>query len=950
MTSIVQKKDIEKGERLARIVSLSVVLGGFLVLVAWVFGLESVKSIFPKLATIKVNTAICFILIGSSLWLALADRLEATSLLRKGTIFLGCGTVLAISLASVGEYCFGIDLGIDQLLVLDSASPPTAPPGRMAIPTAFALIIFSVAVMLLLPAGNRTWRPFTVGTLSLFGIATGLFTLLAGAAGVVPAGRSLPTVALPTSLLMIALGAALTILVWQESGLKWLLSRRLTAGVGVAAILTLSLGVASYRLASQQAELTGFRLRTHKFVNLAWTAYNGILEMEDIQRTYLLTSQDQDWRRACAAMASTTEACHHMRSAAGLSASQAREIGIVTELVQGRIELAKRTIEVYRHDGPAPALQLIKNGHGNRLTADIGRRLSVVRGEAELALDTREAATASNIASLQAMVFVGTLLVAVLFSGVLWLLNREISERRQAENELRSSESRLRSIWERSADGMRLTDGEGRILAVNEAYCQLVKLPREKLEGQIFSVVYKGHGPSDGIDVYQRRFQTGEIVPRLSSRTELWNSSVVELEIANSFIEFGHQKRALLSVFRDVTQRTALEEHLRQSQRLESIGRLAGGVAHDFNNLLVVIGGHAELMLMNPRQLGPGMSEGLQQIKAAAERAANLTRQLLAFGRKQMMQPKALLLNDVISNLTKMLHRIIGEDIQLQCLYGAGLPHVLADPGMVEQVLVNLVVNARDAMPGGGLLSIATTKVTLDETSANRTREALPGEYVCVTVQDSGVGIAPENLSRIFEPFFTTKKVGQGTGLGLATVYGIAKQHQGWVEVTSQPGAGAAFRVYFPCVAAPAQAAAPAPEDTPLPRGTETILLVEDDEAVRVTTRCALERFGYKVEEAACAREALERWEHCKNDVALLLTDIVMPGGLNGRELAEKLQAAEPRLKVILMSGYSEEIAGKDTEYFRRTRIHFLTKPCSTKNLIETIRTSLDAAAQAARN
>jgi PAS domain S-box-containing protein len=811
-------------------------------------------------------------------------------------------------------------------------------------------------------------------------------------------------------------------------------------------------------------------------------------------------------------------------------------------------------------------------------------------------------------------------------------ISRETTERHQTDEALRVSEERFRSVWEHSIDGMRLTDRAGRILAVNEAFCQLVKLPREKLIGELFSVAYEAQGPDEDIEVYRRRFDAGTIAPRLTAHARLWNSEDLEVEISSSFVESGFPSKALLSLFRDVaerkraearvaafshlgqrlsaaasareaaeiivevadqslgwdactldlysperdrlflvlsrdtingqcvdvpptyqdgppspfvrhvlesggqlvlkdnpkamlpggssfgdtarpsaaiilvpiresakvigflsihsytpkaydqsgletlqsladhcagalkrisaqealvaseanyrslverspdaiflhregtfvyanpaglkllgatkpqevlgrsvfdlvppenrdligrrfrqaveggvnplleqkvlrldgtlldaeatsipctyegkpavqtvmrdiTARKQLEDQLRQSQKMEAIGQLAGGVAHDFNNMLAVIRGNAELLLMDESQHTSATNECLKQITAASERAANLTRQLLAFSRKQVMQSQPLVLNKVIADLTKMLKRIIGEHIDLQCRYADRLPFVRADAGMIEQVLLNLAVNARDAMPRGGRLLITTDTASLDAAYAQTHPEASAGEFVCLTVTDTGTGISPEHLPRIFEPFFTTKELGKGTGLGLATVYGIVTQHRGWVDVSSQPGAGATFKIYLPVIPPPPAAAAASQADTEVPGGTETILLVEDDYAVRVITRRVLESHGYKIHEATTAREALEVWRSRADEIALLLTDIVMPQGVTGRDLTDELRAQKPALKVVFMSGYSAAVIGTDTAFFQRTKSYFLQKPFSSQVLLQTVRRCLD--------
>ena len=402
-----------------------------------------------------------------------------------------------------------------------------------------------------------------------------------------------------------------------------------------------------------------------------------------------------------------------------------------------------------------------------------------------------------------------------------------------------------------------------------------------------------------------------------------------------------HCGGALDRITAEETLRTA-QEQLRQAQKMEAVGQLAGGVAHDFNNMLAVILGNAEIVLMNEDQLTPQGMEGLKHVVEASERAANLTRQLLTFSRKQVLLPQPLVLNKVIANLTKMLTRIIGENIDLRCHYADPLPWVQADMSMMEQVILNLIVNARDAMPGGGQMRVATEHLGLDEAHARLNPEARPGEFVCLSVSDTGTGIAPEVLPRIFEPFFTTKDVGKGTGLGLATVYGIVKQHKGWIEVFSKVGEGSRFKVFLPSIPAPAQPAGASEVGADVRGGNETILLVEDDHAVRMTTRRVLESKGYSIQEAMNAPEALELWQKHAGEIALLVTDIVMSEGMTGRDLAERLWKQGARLNVIFMSGYTADVLGQNTNFIRRTGSRFLQKPCSSRTLLQTVRQCLD--------
>jgi signal transduction histidine kinase/FixJ family two-component response regulator len=402
-----------------------------------------------------------------------------------------------------------------------------------------------------------------------------------------------------------------------------------------------------------------------------------------------------------------------------------------------------------------------------------------------------------------------------------------------------------------------------------------------------------------------------------------------------------HCAGALERIRTEEALRKALED-LRQSQKLEAIGQLAGGIAHDFNNLLAVICGNADLARLEADGCGGKLNECLDEISAASKRAVSLTRQLLTFSRKQMMHLQPLDLDNVIRNLSKMLERIIGEDVALHCQYAAGLPLVQADIGMLEQALVNLVVNARDAMPDGGQLFISASRQTIDAAAALTSPTARPGDFICLTVQDSGAGIAPENIPHIFEPFFTTKEVGKGTGLGLATVYGIIQQHQGWVEVSSKLGSGTTFRMYLPALPAGFPVLGHTPKSGEAPRGKETVLVVEDEKSVRTVTRLQLERGGYRVLEASSGPEALKLWESAAAQVDLLLTDVIMPCGMNGRKLAESLREKKASLKIIFLSGYGGEILGESSDFLRQTNSYFLQKPCAPRDLLCAVRSCLD--------
>lgn len=389
----------------------------------------------------------------------------------------------------------------------------------------------------------------------------------------------------------------------------------------------------------------------------------------------------------------------------------------------------------------------------------------------------------------------------------------------------------------------------------------------------------------------------------------------------------------------DISERTQLEEQLRQAQKMEAIGQLAGGVAHDFNNLLTAILGHLGL-LQTGRPLPPDTTESLGEIAKAANRAANLTSQLLAFSRLQVIDIRPLDLNEIVTHHAKMLRRLLGEDIAMHLDFARERLFFNGDSGMIEQVVMNLVVNARDAMPGGGNLTIATgAELRIGRTADSRSEETRPGPFVRLTITDTGTGIPPEVLPKIFEPFFTTKEVGKGTGLGLATAFGIVQQHQGWIEVESEPGRGTVFRIYLPRIAVPAKSPPAGRASAPGRGRGETILLVEDEPAVRDIGIRALIGQGYHVLAATDGNSALETWRAHRGEIVLLLTDVIMPGGMSGLQLARQLQADKPALKVIYMSGYSREIAGKELP--SESNFHYLAKPYELEELFHLVEATL---------
>ena len=373
---------------------------------------------------------------------------------------------------------------------------------------------------------------------------------------------------------------------------------------------------------------------------------------------------------------------------------------------------------------------------------------------------------------------------------------------------------------------------------------------------------------------------------------------------------------------------------------MEGFGQLAAGIAHDFNNVLTVIQGHAA-RLRKPDGNSASIAESIEHVSVAADRAAKLTRQLLTFCRKQAVVSKVIQLNDTVTHISKMLERVLGADIALKLKLGRDLQPIYADSGMIEQIIMNLACNSRDAMERGGQLTISTSMVKITPADVQRRPKARLGVHVCITVTDTGCGMKPETLRRIFEPFYTTKDVGKGTGLGLATVYGIVDQHRGWLEVDSAIGKGTTFNVYIPATDKPVTTVELA-SPVSVQRGTETILLVEDEEPLRELARLVLEDHGYKVLEAASGVQGLKMWEQHKHETDMLLTDMVMPEGMTGRDLAEHIQAERPGFKVLYSSGYSPDVVGGHFKLPQNS--FFLAKPYQPPELAQAVRECLENA------
>ncbi len=516
-------------------------------------------------------------------------------------------------------------------------------------------------------------------------------------------------------------------------------------------------------------------------------------------------------------------------------------------------------------------------------------------------------------------------------------LEGTVTLRLQAEDSLRETNQTLQSLVQTSPLAIIATDLEGNVKSWNSAAERMFGWTESEVSGRRYSTL-TDYNPQEIVSFIEIALQGG-IVADLETKYQRKDGSLIEVSISSAALRDGRGNiNGVMAVIGDITERKHLEHQFLQAQKMEAVGRLAGGIAHDFNNLLTAIIGYSQMSLARLHSQDP-MRKDLEEVESAGQRAAALTGQLLAFSRKQVVQPQVLALNTVVTDLTKMLQRLIGEDVELETSLDPDAWHVKVDRGQIEQIIMNLAVNSRDAMPEGGKLTIETSNVQLDEDYASGHIDASPGPHVMLAIADTGSGMDKETESRIFEPFFTTKEQGRGTGLGLSTVYGIVKQSGGSIGVYSEPGRGTTFKVYLPRVEESVDTKAGKLQDD-CARGTETVLLVEDSDTVRKLASKLLEEDGYTVLEASSGDDGWQISEQHNGPIDLLLTDMVMPG-TSGREIAQRLTVRRPRMRVLYMSGYTDDAIVRHRVL--DATAPFIQKPFTRDALIRKVREVLDA-------
>ena len=716
-----------------------------------------------------------------------------------------------------------------------------------------------------------------------------------------------------------------------------------TIVVSTAVLVVLVSGaVFSYHHTCRLVEIEAGVHQSQETLSALQASLAAITRTESVVRDFFLTKQPSyiiSYQQAVA------DANAYNRRLLQLAAQNPDQQALLTELSRrfaGRLQTLDHAIA--SPDPTSFGRSLVQPGIGQEYMRDIRLLIEQMTAQEKARLQAREAEARKSWTIVrwgEIAGFLSDLFILALLGNV---IVRALEQRNESDAAMRKTEEQYRRIFEQGVPGFYRATFGGCFVTVNRALAKILGYDTpEEMVSAITDMGLQLHvDPARRWELLQILREQGSIKDfecelYRRDRTKIWISETAwAVQDTNSSVEEYH------GTIQDVTERKILEQQFRQAQKMEAVGQLAGGIAHDFNNSLGVITGYVDL-LRSPSCPVDRRQEYLEHIEEAAGRATSLTRQLLAFSRKQVIQPQVVNLNEIIVGTETMFQRVIGEDIELILSCDSKLGHISADVGQIDQILMNLVVNARDAMPKGGKLFIATSNVEMAGTPISRLTVVKPGRCVLLSVRDTGFGIDPHTMSHIFEPFFTTKKLGKGTGLGLSTVYGIVKQNHGYISVHSELSKGTVFKIYLPCAE---QEALPLQRKTmpaPPPGGRwETILLVEDEQALRELTRHCLERVGYHVLDAPNGRAALQTAADKSLNIDLLLTDVIMPE-MSGRRLARAIVLMRPTTKVLYMSGYADDLIAQHG--MLETGILLLEKPFTYESLLSKVHTALEGQA-----
>ncbi len=909
---------LRKGSRLCAASAIAI---GLAVLAGWVFGAPFLMQVLPGQVAMVPNTAVGLLLAGVALWLRAG----------RGGLSLVSGSQAAAAAAgflgflNLVEYVSGRSLGIDELLFRDPAGLTSVFPGRMAVLTAVSFVALAAALLTL----DLRWPPWTSDGLALLPGVLAMVSLSGYTYGLrSPSWIGIyKGMAIHTALAFLVL--TIGVLLVHARGVSRLLVSDTAGGIVARRILPVAL-LAPFilgwlRIAGQERGLYGLELG-----RALYAAAESLILIAILLGTAGALMRVDEKRRGSEEALRTAEEQYRL-----LFENSPQPMWVVDRETLRYLAANDAAVE---HYGYSRDEFLSMNIGQLRPAEDFA---AVQRAIPNVNAGLEKHGLWRHLKKDGTLIHVDIATHTLTFKGrSAWLvLAYDVTDRLRAVETLR----KLSRAVEQSPVSVVITDTDGAIEYVNPKFTRVTGYSSEEVLGRNPRILKSGELSPE---LYREMWNTitaggewrGELHNRKKDGELFW-----EFASISPILDEKGKITHFIAIKEDITGRKLLETQLRASQKMEGIGRLAGGIAHDFNNLLTAILGYSELM---EAQLpdDENLRSSLREIRHASERAAALTRQLLAFSRRQVLQPELLDLNAVVSEVETLLRRLIGEDVRLATRLDPALGSVKADPGQLEQVLMNLVVNARDAMPEGGTLTIETANAVLDARFTRGNPDARSGEYAVLTVADTGIGMSDEVRSHAFEPFFTTKEHGKGTGLGLATAYGIVKQSDGHITVESEPGRGTTFRIYFPHAAGAAAPSGLGERPVLSPRGAETILLVEDEPGVRRLARTILEAQGYAVLEAASGDEALAVARSHPGEIHLVATDVIMPG-ISGRVLWDRLQGLSPNSRVLFMSGYTDDAIARHGVL--EPGIAFLQKPFTPFSLAQKVREVLDAQAKA---